>query len=329
MHDSAFAEGPYGDASLVLKNSANALTQFGIPRSLAETTAIHPLVDAQFAAGHGGAGRPGKATELTPETLTPIEGDPTDISRWFRRDHSLDGQLAPVIQSRLRGDARVTHRAVDPDATFKERIIAADTLLHEALPETWANTKPFVNRIYQTEEEKLSGASWDDLGGTCVVGSTANANTFDLAASLLHESAHNKSYRIFRSFEHVMGAETSEFIDIPWWKSKESAWRWDVGRAFVAAHVYAHVAALAIEAHDLLPEEQERLRQVAQRTAFRSQYLTNVLLQLPTELLDSDRMSMLEWINSTIPRIEGINEAGRRALEVSISTFPRPEIIDA
>lgn len=64
----------------------------------------------------------------------------------------------------------------------------------------------------------------------------------------------------------------------------------------------------------------ESLRSL-QRTAFRGQYLANVLRQLDNVWLDDERASFVEWMALAIPPIPGLNDAGRLALEVDASIF--------
>lgn len=316
------ATGEFGEAASVIDGAAGSLERFGVPRLLSRGVAVHPMLDRHVVLR--ATSDEGPLAESSPE-FEPVSGNHRTVDRWFYRDHPLDERLRDLVQKLLDDNPQAAAVISDPSEVFERRIREAAAVMDEEIPDLWASTLPFVCRMFEANDPNLAGATWDDVAGVVVLGSVQCSDTQSTIEALLHEAAHSKSYRLFRRFQHMHDPHDEEFIDIPWWRTESSSRVWDVDRALVACHVYTHIAAFyescLANSPDRFPDAWSRL----QRTAFRAQYLGNLLLQLDGQLMDTDRQSFVRWVVAAIPEIPGLNEAGERALQTSIRSFEGAE----
>ncbi len=322
MH--VLADGNFGDSYTILANAAPTMERFGVPAELSATFAVHPIVDNSVASEWSRINDCESAvlsTDMKPDFFEPVLGNSAGVERWFERNHPADPALEETVGRFLEDNVETAAPALEPSTAFRKTIEQADEMLSDVLPEVWQHTKPFVTRLYEVPDSHLAGASWSNLGGVVMLGSVRNQDVQGTAASLLHEAAHNKSYRIFRGFMNMFGPKSGDFIEIPWWRTATSSKFWDVDRALVAAHVYCHLANLSSTFLDKVDGADEHSLRALQRTAFRSRYLSNILLQLDEYWLDRQRRDFVRWTADATPEIPGLNDAGRAALQIRVDSF--------
>ena len=310
--------GIYGAMDEICRRSRAAYATAGFSQR-ASALAVHPLLD-NFV---WEALTSGWTEPAADHLRVPVAGDLDSPARWFRRDHPADSALAAHLRAAACSDLELADEPCTPDETFARRLTGACRLLAATVPELWQHTAPFVTRVFDIPSDGMSSASLDHTGGAIFVSSVSGdagseADQIHLAACLLHEAAHSKSYRIFRAFEQVRAPESPDFIDVPWWRSTGQTWAWDVDRSIVAAHVYSHLATF----YDRLSATRPGLRRRRQQAAFRARFLTNVLLQLPPSALNAQWRDFIEWTASTIVPLGKLTDAGEKELSRPLSSFP-------
>jgi len=311
--------GLFGNPVEILENSANAYRGLGAD-PIAASFAIHPMLDAYVWQNlHGSA-----ELDLPPSALVPVTGEPQSTERWFRRDHPQDEALLGTLRTGFPTEQGESDLRWDISEEFHELLCAANDELEALLPEVWPSTRPFVVRVFDLNSARINSATLDDTGGAVLISDPrlrqdigAPERIIEVAEGLLHEAAHCKSYRIFRSFSRPSVPYSPEFIDIPWWRTSDSSWAWDVDRAIVGCHVYTHLAHFYARVAEL----HEGYGKRARTTAFRAKYLANILLQLDDRWLDEDWHGFVEWVVSAIPAVEGLNASGREALTRRVEDF--------
>jgi len=267
------------------------------------------------------------------QLLLPVEGDPFTTERWFSQTHPMDAALIDELSVVISRELDVVAVVETPSAEFGALITEADVILQSVLPCLWPTLKPFVTRVYDMRSERSNSATFDNIGGAVLLSSAMLVHNerrqeqiVALAECLLHEAAHSKSYRLFRSFSRMVVPQSPDFIDIPWWRTANSGWAWDIDRSIVACHVYAH---LSVFYQRLAPAE-PIVRRRGAACAFRAAYLANVLLQLDDVWLDPDWRAFIEWVRCAIPAIPNLTATGREALSREITDFEAyPALMEA
>jgi len=246
MAKTDLATGRFGGADEICRASSGIFTELGYPES-ASRFSVHPMLDKLAWHSLRGSTRKNGDASLT----EPVVGDPYQNARWFERDHPQDVSLHSELVASFPADAGQPEVKFNVDDEFAEVIVGADQLLEELMPELWHSIRPFIVRVFDANSPTILSATLDDTGGAVLLGKPASddgtrwrGQFITVAEGLLHEGAHCKSYRLFRSFSEVAVPDSPEFIDIPWWKTRDSSWSWDVDRAVVACHVYTHLAQL-------------------------------------------------------------------------------------
>lgn len=315
--------GPYGDMEEVRLRTRHVYDRAGFPKR-ASDLAVHPMLD-NFIWG----GRSPDATRIpSGDLLVPVLGDPYSPDRWYSRDHPADADLTRHISEEAKAQFELEEEPTTPDGVFADRISTAYRLLSDTVPEVWENTSPFVTRVFDIPSDRANSASLDHTGGAILLSSvTINNETDDnrlvaLAEFLLHEAVHSKSYRIFRAFRTMNAPDSPNFIDVPWWRVEGQSWEWDVDRSIAASHVYSHLATF----YDRLSDTRPQMGRRRQQAAFRAQFLTNILVQLPKEILDDEWRDFVKWIAATILPVGKLTEAGSRELSRPLSSFPNYRI---
>lgn len=325
---SILAGGPFGEAGLIADKAAHLFIAAGANEE-AVRYAVHPLLDNYV----WEACRTGIIPEPAPGLLTAqVPGLPGETCRWFDRSHSADSLLKEEIQDALIVELDRNVGVQVPSRQFQDFIRDAEQVLVRAIPDIWDSTKPFVTRVYDMQTEMVNSATFDNIGGAVVLSSSLLSHNKGrreqvtaLAECLLHEAAHSKSFRIFRSFKRVSVPESPDFIDIPWWRTGRGTWNWDIDRSIVAAHVYTHLSTF----YKVLAAEDSDFEYRGNIMAFRARFLSNVLLQLGNEWIDSEWRAFIEWFSQAIPPISGIGEAGARELNRDIRTFDNYHLVSA
>lgn len=318
---SGLSSGRYGAADIIAQRAAHLYQQAGAT-GVSAVFSTHPMLD------HHVWKALSDSQQVTPAPNSLLEGV-GDVAegpaRWFERTHDADQQLTSYIDTLVRTEIDPAASSVDPSPAFQKLIVEASQLLDATIPRIWQSTQPFVTRVFDIASDGSASATFDNLGGAIILGSSSiqEIDTTEhaivmLAESLLHEAAHSKSYRVFRAFENTSVPDSPEFIDVPWWRTASSKWEWDVDRSIVACHVYTHLAVFYTAIANDDPAYMRRLNSAT----FRARFLSNVLLQLDESWLDAEWRDFLGWVSQSIPELPPMNRAGQAELDRPIDSFP-------
>ena len=232
-------------------------------------------------------------------------------------DQRLDELLRDHFTGLLGGGSEVTGELSGEPPGDGERL-AGDVrrgcaLLTELLPELGPGVLRHLGAVAPVRASSamgsvLAAACGDVLPGTLIIDPGCLANPWEAAGHILHEALHLKFFDISRGGSMLAHAETP--VRVPW-RHQE----WDVRRAFVSLHVYAHMMlfqAAATERGDDLageygPRPNDRLavgRGVApgslETVPGRTRHLAERLLGDLASSLTAEGRDMLVWLLSGV-----------------------------
>lgn len=288
--------GRFGDSSLVLDHSRPWYLDRGvsIDRSL-DGVVPHPILEMQLLATNG---------SVRDMDESHVSNDWSDVASLFPDSHPLDAALTALVESRL-GASRVE------DETHVARVDEASNFLETFVPHLWRDARAYVSRIFLVEDHRLSGASWVDTLGAVCLGPGVGNSMWEDAANLLHEALHAKTARTTRSFGLPNPPRTSDVVAIPWWSLNGGVTLWDVKRCIDALYVYTHLSHLfeVLEANGVVSEVPYA------RCAFRANYLSRVLSDLPEQIFGPDWCQLVSWLCANVPMPRNLASRGQRILD--------------
>lgn len=219
-------------------------------------------------------------------------------------------------------------------AALQARLEAGVGALLQDCPVLGHDVLRYLKMIGVSSQAQLVGATWTDLPGLAVFGTTVLDDADGASDSLLHESLHSKMVAVARHFRSPFFPDDLPVprVQVVWHPKDSDKTIWTLSRALDAFHVYSQLtvlwAARMIRPRTAAPggDTQHALAvKRFQRVSFRAAFLSRQLHSAQIESIDHDRAELVDWLDAIRFRPVGLSDKGQQLLDTDhVLTQPGP-----
>ncbi|MGY0233985.1 hypothetical protein [Longispora urticae] len=228
----------------------------------------------------------------------PVSGadDPVLLDTWTS---AAARHVADVIRAAEADPGQPVLRPATP--VERDNLARAMDLLHSVVPDIASHTLPMVRVVTLAEDVAIGGAYYGDTPWAVHLNATHFRSATHLAASVLHESLHEK-FATLRTTRQLFAAgytdENSPPVVLPWTlDGSRGAREFNVGRAVATTHVYVHLAVFYAGLAEAEPSRAGGHLAESRRAFQRADLLVRALCNpRQRDVLAGEGRQLLDWL---------------------------------